>query len=79
MLTELGGLTKKELVQKLGMSISGTKSRVQHRRNMLREKFFECCKFQFDAYGNIIEYQHKKRERSLFEVHSITTLARQYN
>lgn len=60
MLTELGGLTQKELAQKLGMSISGAKSRVQRGRNMLREKFFECCKFQFDAYGNIIEYQYKK-------------------
>lgn len=60
MLTELGGLTQKELAQKLGMSISGAKSRVQRGRNMLREKFFECCKFQFDAYGNIVEYQHKE-------------------
>jgi len=40
MLTELGGLTQKELAQKLGMSISGAKSRVQRGRNMLREKFF---------------------------------------
>lgn len=60
MLTELGGLTQKELAQKLGMSISGAKSRVQRGRNLLKEKFFQCCKFQFDAYGNIIEYQHKK-------------------
>jgi len=60
MLTELGGLTQKELAQKLGMSISGAKSRVQRGRTMLKEKLFECCKFQFDAYGNIIEYQHKK-------------------
>ncbi|WP_422449113.1 RNA polymerase sigma factor SigZ [Thermoanaerobacterium sp. DL9XJH110] len=60
MLTELGGLTQKELAQKLGMSISGAKSRVQRGRIMLKEKFFECCKFQFDGYGNIIEYQHKE-------------------
>lgn len=59
-LTEFGGLTQKELAQKLGMSISGAKSRVQRGRNMLKEKFFECCKFQFDGYGNIIEYQHKE-------------------
>lgn len=60
MLTELGGLTQKELAQKLCISISGAKSRVQRGRNMLKEKFFECCKFQFDAYGNIVEYQHKE-------------------
>ena len=60
MLTELGGLTQKELAQKLGMSISGAKSRVQRGRNLLKEKFFQCCKFQFDAYGNIVEYQHKE-------------------
>ncbi|AYO31663.1 RNA polymerase sigma factor SigZ [Biomaibacter acetigenes] len=60
MLTELGGLTQRELAQKLGMSISGAKSRVQRGKTILKEKFFECCKFQFDAYGNIIEYQHKE-------------------
>jgi len=60
MLTELGGLTQKELAQKLGISISGAKSRVQRGRMMLKEKFFECCKFQFDRFGNVIEYQHKE-------------------
>ncbi|SHM65980.1 RNA polymerase sigma factor, sigma-70 family [Caldanaerovirga acetigignens] len=59
-LTELGGLTQKELAQKLGISISGAKSRVQRRRRMLKEKFFECCEFQFDRFGNVIEYQHKE-------------------
>lgn len=59
-LTELGGLTQKELARKLGISISGAKSRVQRGRIMLKEKFFECCKFQFDRYGNIVEYQHKE-------------------
>lgn len=59
-LTELGGLTQKELARKLGMSISGAKSRVQRGRAMLKKKFLECCKFQFDVYGNIIEYQHKE-------------------
>ncbi|MCM8900646.1 RNA polymerase sigma factor SigZ [Caldicoprobacter algeriensis] len=60
MLTELGGLTQKELARKLGMSISGAKSRVQRGRAMLKKKFFECCKFQFDIYGNIIEYHQKE-------------------
>lgn len=59
-LTELGGLTQKELARKFGMSISGAKSRVQRGRAMLKKKFLECCKFQFDVYGNIIEYQHKE-------------------
>ncbi|MDN5277148.1 MAG: polymerase sigma-70 factor, subfamily [Clostridiales bacterium] len=59
-LTQLGGLTQKELARKLGMSISGAKSRVQRGRAMLKKKFLECCKFQFDVYGNIIEYQHKE-------------------
>lgn len=59
-LTELSGLTQKELAQKLGISISGAKSRVQRGRNMLKEKFLECCEFQFDRYGNVIAYQHKE-------------------
>lgn len=59
-MTELGGLTQRELAQKLGISISGAKSRVQRGRNMLKEKFVECCEFQFDRYGNVIAYQHKE-------------------
>ncbi|WHH61739.1 RNA polymerase sigma factor SigZ [Petroclostridium sp. X23] len=62
LLTELGELTQKELAVKLGLSISGAKSRVQRGRAMLKEMFLECCLIQCDVYGHIIDYKHREND-----------------
>jgi len=56
-LTEYEGLTQKELAEKLGISVSGAKSRVQRARQMLRQMLLECCHFEFDQRNAIISYQ----------------------
>jgi len=56
LLVEFNGLSQIELAQKLGISISGAKSRVQRGRQMLRDSLMKCCHFQFDRYGTIIGY-----------------------
>ncbi len=58
-LSHFRGLSQKEMAEKLGISYSGVKSRVQRARAKLREMFLECCHFEFDSLGNILEYQHK--------------------
>jgi RNA polymerase sigma-70 factor (ECF subfamily) len=45
LLAELGELTQKELAVKLGLSVSGAKSRVQRGRAFLKKMFLECCQF----------------------------------
>ncbi|MBI3195042.1 MAG: RNA polymerase sigma factor SigZ [Ignavibacteriae bacterium] len=55
-LTELQGMKQKDLASKLGISLSGAKSRVQRARKMLKDLFFECCHFEFDRYGTVIDY-----------------------
>lgn len=55
-LTEYEGLTQKELAQRLGISLSGAKSRVQRGRKMLRELLLACCHFEFDRLGKVIDY-----------------------
>ncbi len=55
-LTEFGGLTQKELAEKLGMSVSGAKSRVQRAREKLKAMLLECCHFELDRRGKIIDY-----------------------
>ncbi len=55
-LTEFQELTQKELSQKLGISISGVKSRVQRARTMVKDSLMRCCHFEFDRYGTIIDY-----------------------
>ena len=60
LLTEFENLSQKELSERLGLSLSGAKSRVQRARKKLQEILLECCHIEFDHSGNIADYQHKK-------------------
>lgn len=59
-LTEFEGLTQKELGEKLGISLSGAKTRVQRARKKLKEMLLKCCRFEFDRLGNILDYHPKE-------------------
>lgn len=54
LLTEFEGLTQAELATRLGLSLSGAKSRVQRARGELRRLLDECCRFEFDRRGRVI-------------------------
>jgi RNA polymerase sigma-70 factor, ECF subfamily len=54
-LTEFDGLTQQELATHLGISLSGAKSRVQRGRAQLKEMLHECCTFEFDRRGKVID------------------------
>lgn len=56
-LTEYQGLTQKELAERLGLSFSGAKSRVQRAREKLKQQLLECCHFELDRRSHIIDYQ----------------------
>jgi len=58
-LTELEGLSQKEYADKIGISYSGAKSRVQRSRRMLRDMLMNCCHYEFDKYGTILEISPK--------------------
>ncbi len=53
-LVEFDGLTQVELAKKLGISVSGAKSRVQRGRQLLKDSLMKCCHFELDRYGAII-------------------------
>lgn len=55
-LTEFEGISQKELAERLGLSFSGAKSRVQRARATLKDMLMRCCHFEFDRYGTIIDY-----------------------
>jgi RNA polymerase sigma-70 factor, ECF subfamily len=57
LLTEYEGLNQRELAERLGISISGAKSRVQRAREKVRLILLDCCHFQFDRRGRIIDYK----------------------
>jgi RNA polymerase sigma-70 factor (ECF subfamily) len=58
-LTEYQGLSQKAMSEQLGISFSGAKSRVQRARAKLKEQLLDCCHFQFDHAGRIIDYQSR--------------------
>ena len=58
-LTEYQGLSQKALSERLGISFSGAKSRVQRARAKIKEQLLNCCHFQFDYAGRIIDYQSR--------------------
>lgn len=59
LLTEYEGLTQRELAERLGLSFSGAKSRVQRAREKLKAMLMDCCHFEFDRLGKVIDYQPK--------------------
>ena len=58
-LVDIDGITQIELAHKLGISVSGAKSRVQRGREQLKQKLMDCCPVKTDQYGNILEIQSK--------------------
>ena len=60
-LTEYEDLTQKEMSQRLGLSLSGAKSRIQRARERLKGTLLACCHFEFDRRGNIVDYRPKEQ------------------
>ena len=54
-LTEFEGFSQKQLADRLGISLSGAKSRVQRARSLLKKDLLACCQFEFDRRGSIID------------------------
>lgn len=51
--SEIQQVSQKDLAQKLGISYSGTKSRVQRGKEKLKALIQECCNYESDIYGNL--------------------------
>jgi len=54
-LTALDGLKQRELAERLGLSVSGAKSRVQRARQRLRDLIEACCRPELDRLGGVID------------------------
>jgi RNA polymerase sigma-70 factor, ECF subfamily len=60
-LTEFDGLTQQQLADRLGISLSGAKSRVQRGREQLKQMLHECCTFEFDRRGKVIDCTPRRK------------------
>jgi len=56
-LSEIEGLPQQEVADRLGLSLSGAKSRIQRGRAMLKDILDQCCHFEFDRRGNVMDYE----------------------
>ncbi len=58
-LSEIEGLPQQVVADRLGLSLSGAKSRIQRGRVMLKGVLEQCCHFEFDRRGNVMDYDPK--------------------
>lgn len=59
-LTEIQGLTQKEMAERLNISLSGAKSRVQRAREKLKGVLLECCHVEVDRRGKVVDWESKE-------------------
>ena len=58
---EQEGRSQADVGRELGLSPSGARSRVQRARARLRERLEACCRFAFDARGNVTDATRRSR------------------
>jgi RNA polymerase sigma-70 factor (ECF subfamily) len=59
-LTSVHGLTQAEAAKRVGVSVSGMKSRVQRARGQLKEMLLRCCEVDVDRRRRVAEYHLRK-------------------
>lgn len=56
-LVELDGLSQQAAADRLGLSLSGMKSRVQRGRKQLKRLLDDCCLIELDRRGGVVDYE----------------------
>jgi RNA polymerase sigma-70 factor (ECF subfamily) len=60
-LADLEGLAQQEIADRMAISLSGAKSRVQRARQQLRAMIVDCCDVERDVRGNVTSYHPTER------------------
>lgn len=58
-LAEIEGRTQQEVARQQGISLSGAKSRVQRGRQMLKSLLLQCCRFELDRRGSLVDFSEE--------------------
>lgn len=53
--SDLDGIPQAQIAERLGLSLSGTKSRIQRARRMLADRVRQHCELEFDGEGRLAE------------------------
>lgn len=62
---ELNNKSQKEVAYELDMTYSTLKTRVQRGRDLLRKLFHECCQYELDIKGSIVDFRPKSKSCNL--------------
>lgn len=57
--TEYEGLSQAALARELGVPLSTVKARVQRGRKRLAKALHDCCTFEFDRRGRVLDWQRR--------------------
>jgi RNA polymerase sigma-70 factor, ECF subfamily len=60
-LTDLEGLSQQALADRIGLSLSAAKSRVQRAREKLQAMILDCCDVERNRAGAVVDYQTTPR------------------
>ncbi|MCG9971962.1 sigma-70 family RNA polymerase sigma factor [Christiangramia crocea] len=58
-LSDIQGLKQQDVADKLDLSLTAAKSRIQRARQMLKEKIMECVHVEVDGQGNLMAFDIK--------------------
>jgi RNA polymerase sigma-70 factor (ECF subfamily) len=56
---DIRGMEQKDLAAKLGITLSGAKSRIQRARQKVKEAMLHCFDLEFDTRGQIMDYRRR--------------------
>jgi RNA polymerase sigma-70 factor (ECF subfamily) len=59
LVTEYEGVSQSDLAKRLGVPLSTVKSRVQRARKRLATALQDCCTFEFDRRGGIVDWRRR--------------------
>lgn len=59
-MADIHRLPQAEVAKKLGISLSGAKSRIQRARKQLADSFTTCCNLIYDASGRVMDTEPRK-------------------
>lgn len=60
LLADFEGVAQREIAERLGLTLSGAKSRVQRARALLGEHLARCCEVELDAEGRVADFRRRK-------------------
>ena len=62
-LAEIEELSQQVVADRLGLSLSGAKSRIQRGRAMLKDSLEQCCSFELDGRGRVMGCDPKPNQK----------------